>query len=31
MMVIAGILLYTNKMTDITIWLIKLYGGFTGF
>jgi cytochrome c-type biogenesis protein len=31
MMVIAGILLYTNKMTDITIWLIRLYGGFTGF
>jgi cytochrome c-type biogenesis protein len=31
LMIIVGILLYTNKMTDITIWLIRLYGGFTGF
>lgn len=31
LMVITGVLLYTDKMTDITIYLIKLYGGFTGF
>jgi cytochrome c-type biogenesis protein len=31
MMVLVGILLYTDKMTDITVWLISLYGGFTGF
>ncbi|GAB7386688.1 cytochrome c-type biogenesis protein CcdA [Bacillaceae bacterium] len=31
LMVIVGILLYTDRMTDITIWLIQLYGGFTGF
>ncbi|MBO8173242.1 MAG: cytochrome c biogenesis protein CcdA [Bacillaceae bacterium] len=30
-MMIVGILLYTDQMTKITIWLIKLYGGFTGF
>ncbi|WP_134700179.1 cytochrome c biogenesis CcdA family protein [Ammoniphilus sp. YIM 78166] len=30
-MVLLGILLYTDKMTDITIWLISIYGGFTGF
>lgn len=31
MMVLFGVLLYTDKMTDITIWLISIYGGFTGF
>jgi cytochrome c-type biogenesis protein len=31
MMIVVGILLYTDKMTDITIWLISIYGGFTGF
>lgn len=31
MMVLMGILLYTDKMTEITIWLIRLYGGFSGF
>ncbi len=31
MMVLTGILLYTDQMTKITIWLIGLYGGFTGF
>lgn len=31
LMVLVGILLYTDKMTQITIWLIQLYGGFTGF
>lgn len=31
MMVLMGVLLYTDKMTDITIWLIRLYGGFSGF
>lgn len=31
MMIMTGILLYTDKMTDITIYLINLYGGFTGF
>ncbi|HJV46575.1 MAG TPA: cytochrome c biogenesis protein CcdA [Bacillota bacterium] len=31
LMVIIGILLYTNKMTDITVWLISIFGGFTGF
>ncbi|OME78730.1 cytochrome C biogenesis protein CcdA [Paenibacillus sp. FSL A5-0031] len=31
MMVITGVLLYTDKMTEITIFFIKLYGGFTGF
>ncbi|TLS52512.1 cytochrome c biogenesis protein CcdA [Paenibacillus antri] len=30
-MVVMGILLYTDKMTEITIWLIRLYGGFSGF
>lgn len=30
-MMIVGILLYTDQMTQITIWLIRLYGGFTGF
>lgn len=30
-MVITGILLYTDQMTKITIWLIQLYGGFSGF
>lgn len=29
-MVVMGILLYTNQMTRITTWLIKLYGGFIG-
>lgn len=31
LMVLTGILLYTDKMTDITIFFIRLYGGFTGF
>lgn len=31
MMILTGILLYTDKMTKITVWLIGLYGGFTGF
>ncbi|WP_010274154.1 cytochrome c biogenesis CcdA family protein [Paenibacillus senegalensis] len=29
-MVLVGILLYTDKMTDITIFFINLYGGFIG-
>jgi cytochrome c-type biogenesis protein len=31
MMLLTGVLLYTDKMTQITIFLIRLYGGFTGF
>lgn len=31
LMVVTGILLYTDQMTKITIYLIELYGGFTGF
>lgn len=31
LMVVTGILLYTDKMTQITIFFIRLYGGFTGF
>ncbi|MBO8162668.1 MAG: sulfite exporter TauE/SafE family protein [Brevibacillus sp.] len=31
LMILFGILLYTDKMTDITAYLIDLYGGFTGF
>lgn len=30
-MIVLGILLVTNSMTRITVWLIQLYGGFTGF
>ncbi|UOF92046.1 cytochrome c biogenesis protein CcdA [Fodinisporobacter ferrooxydans] len=30
-MVVMGILLYFNQMTLITSWLIRLFGGFTGF
>ncbi|MDA8119492.1 MAG: cytochrome c biogenesis protein CcdA, partial [Gammaproteobacteria bacterium] len=30
-MIVLGILLLTNSMTRITVWLIQLYGGFTGF
>ncbi|WP_206915821.1 cytochrome c biogenesis CcdA family protein [Alicyclobacillus suci] len=30
-MILLGALLLTNSMTRITVWLIKLYGGFTGF
>ncbi|MDC3411946.1 cytochrome c biogenesis protein CcdA [Aquibacillus sp. 3ASR75-11] len=30
-MLLVGILLMTNQMTKITVWLINLYGGFTGF
>jgi hypothetical protein len=30
-MIVMGILLYTNQLSRITIWLIDLYGGFTGF
>ncbi|PDO10196.1 MAG: cytochrome C biogenesis protein CcdA [Candidatus Reconcilbacillus cellulovorans] len=31
LMVLIGILLYTDRMTKITVFLIELYGGFTGF
>lgn len=31
LMVLTGILLYTDQMTKITIFLIQLFGGFTGF
>jgi len=31
LMIFFGILLYTDKMTDITRVLIQIYGGFTGF
>lgn len=31
MMLLTGVLLYMDQMTKITIWLIGLYGGFTGF
>lgn len=31
MMVLFGILLYTDRLTSITIFLIDLFGGFTGF
>lgn len=31
LMVVTGILLFTDQMTQITIILIRLYGGFTGF
>lgn len=31
LMVLTGILLYTGQMSKITIFLIQLYGGFTGF
>lgn len=31
LMILLGILLMTNMMTKITVWLIRLYGGFTGF
>ncbi|EST52358.1 cytochrome C biogenesis protein CcdA [Brevibacillus panacihumi W25] len=30
-MIVFGVLLYTDKLTDITRVLIQLYGGFTGF
>jgi cytochrome c-type biogenesis protein len=30
-MILFGVLLYTDKLTDITRVLIQLYGGFTGF
>jgi len=30
-MILFGILLYTDKLTEITRVLIQLYGGFTGF
>lgn len=30
-MVVMGLLLMTNEMAKITVWLIKLTGGFTGF
>ncbi|KMZ40647.1 cytochrome C biogenesis protein CcdA [Brevibacillus antibioticus] len=30
-MILFGILLYTDKLTDITRVLIQMYGGFTGF
>ena len=31
LMVVVGILLMTDQMSRITIWLIRLYGGFSGF
>lgn len=31
LMLITGVLLYFDQMTRITIWFIRLYGGFTGF
>lgn len=31
LMIIMGVLLLTNMVSRITIWLIRLYGGFTGF
>lgn len=31
MLVMTGVLLYTNQMTKITAFFIKLFGGFTGF
>lgn len=31
LMILFGVLLYTDKMTDITKIFIRLYGGFTGF
>lgn len=31
LMIVTGILLYTDQMTRITTSLIRLYGGFTGF
>lgn len=31
MMIVTGILLYTNQMTKITAFFIRLFGGFTGF
>lgn len=30
-LIIMGILLFTNAMTSITTWLIRIFGGFTGF
>lgn len=30
-MILVGILLMTDQMSRITIWLIRLYGGFSGF
>lgn len=31
LMILIGILLFTDQMTTITIFLIRLFGGFTGF
>jgi cytochrome c-type biogenesis protein len=31
MMILTGILLYTDQMTKITTVLIRMFGGFTGF
>ncbi len=31
LMILTGILLYTDQMTKITVYLIKIYGGFIGF
>ncbi|QSO52277.1 cytochrome c biogenesis protein CcdA [Alicyclobacillus curvatus] len=30
-LIVMGVLLATNTLTRITVWLIRLYGGFTGF
>lgn len=31
LMILVGILLFTDQMTTITVFLIRLFGGFTGF
>lgn len=31
LMIVIGLLLMSNMMSKITIWLIRLFGGFTGF
>lgn len=30
-MVLTGVLLFTDHLSQITVWLIRLFGGFTGF
>jgi len=30
-MILTGVLLYTNQMTKITAFFIRIFGGFTGF
>jgi len=31
MMILVGFLLMTDQLSRITVWLIRLYGGFSGF